>query len=101
MTCPVLKPTQDESNPRLHSASPSIAMGEPIVGSLLTHDGMVHLLREAAEAGPERGIALIQHDVSEVFLSYRELLRCATIRLGALQREGLQPGATAILLQNE
>jgi acyl-CoA synthetase (AMP-forming)/AMP-acid ligase II/acyl carrier protein len=101
MTCHVLKPTPDESNPRRHSTRPSLAIGEPIAGSLITDDGLVHLLREAAEAGPERGIVFIQHDAAEFFLSYRELLRRATVRLGVLQREGLKPGATAILVQNQ
>jgi acyl-CoA synthetase (AMP-forming)/AMP-acid ligase II/acyl carrier protein len=99
MTCHVLNRTHDDSNQGLHSTRRSIAIGEAIAGSLLTDDGMVHLLREAADAGPDRGIVFIQHDAEE-FLSYSELMRRATIRLGILQREGLQPGATAILVQN-
>jgi acyl-CoA synthetase (AMP-forming)/AMP-acid ligase II len=100
MTCHAFNATHDDGNPRFHSARPSIAIGQPIAGSLISDDGLVHLLREAAEAGPDRGIAFIQHDAAEYFLSYRELLRRATLRLGALQREGLQPGATAILVLN-
>jgi acyl transferase domain-containing protein/acyl-CoA synthetase (AMP-forming)/AMP-acid ligase II/acyl carrier protein len=75
-------------------------VAEPLTGNLCAEGSLAYLLIRAAEH-EGRGIVFVQENGSEIFLSYRDILERAKVRLMGLQRMGLKAGALAILTFQE
>jgi len=68
----------------------SIACGKDITDEYCSKMNIANLLIESAKNKKNKGIAFIQNDNTEIFLTYEEILEKAIYCLGELQKKSLQ-----------
>ncbi|RCX09585.1 acyl transferase domain-containing protein [Anaerobacterium chartisolvens] len=79
----------------------SCRKGADIDGWLRSKGNIARILIDAAHGTAKNGITFIQDNDAELFLSYEEILKKSTERLGAMQHCGLKAGQYVLLILDD